>query len=210
MLTLFHAPRSRSTRIIQLLHELDALDQVDVRIVDLPRQDGSGARDPANPHPEGKVPLLVHDGVEIWESNAIILYLTDLFGTRPFAPQPGDPDRGRYLSWLAWYGNVIEPVLVTEVAGLSHPILTATFRGRAELEARLIAALTDAPFLMGDHYSAADLLQVSPWTWFSDAAPKAQVVQDWIARCSARPSGAAASAFDEAATATPHRMASAV
>ncbi|MCY0152754.1 glutathione S-transferase [Hoeflea alexandrii] len=82
MLTLYHSPQTRSSRIIRLLIELGVLDQVDVRIVTVTRQDGSGGADPSNPHPEGKVPLLVHDGVELWESNAIIVYLTDLFAEK--------------------------------------------------------------------------------------------------------------------------------
>lgn len=118
MLRLYHSPRSRSSRIIRLLIELDVLDQVDIRIVGIHRNDGSGAADPANPHPEGKVPLLVHDGAEIWESNAIILYLTDMFAESGLGRSVGTADRGQYLSWLAWYGNVVEPVIVFDAAGL--------------------------------------------------------------------------------------------
>jgi glutathione S-transferase len=51
MLTLYHAPQSRSSRIVRLLIELDVLDQVDIRIVTVARQDGSGGADPSNPHP---------------------------------------------------------------------------------------------------------------------------------------------------------------
>ncbi|WP_163473498.1 glutathione S-transferase N-terminal domain-containing protein, partial [Klebsiella michiganensis] len=79
MLTLFHSPNSRSTRIVALLKELDALDRVRIEIVTIPRRDGSGGRDPRNPHPDGKVPLLVEDGVQIWESSAIVQHLADLF-----------------------------------------------------------------------------------------------------------------------------------
>lgn len=91
MLTLFHAPRSRSTRIVTLLRELDAIDKVAIKIVDITRGDGSGRKDPKNPHPEGKVPLLDHDGVVIWESIAIIQYLSDLFPEKKMAPVDGDP-----------------------------------------------------------------------------------------------------------------------
>ena len=201
MLTLYHSPFSRSSRVIRLLHELNAMDEVDIEIVAIRRQDGSGGHDPRNPHPEGKVPLLVQDGVEIWETSAIILTLTDHFAASGIAPQIGDPLRGRYLSWLAWYGNVLEPVMVHEVAGLSHPVIHTTFRGRAEMEARLVSALEAAPYLLGDSFSAADLLVVSPWNWFADAAPQAPVVQDWIARCTARPSFAQMQAFDAERTA---------
>lgn len=196
MLTLYHSPRSRSSRIIQLLEELGARDKAAVEVVDISHNDGSGTRDPRNPHPEGKVPLLVHDGVEIWESNAIILYLTDLFPDAGLGPLPGHPLRGRYLSWLAWYGNVVGPVFVLGAAELSHPILDLTFRGVPELTARLSAALKAAPFLMGETFTAADLLLVSPYTWFRDCIPDDPTFRDWIERCEARLSLRRSAEFD--------------
>jgi glutathione S-transferase len=51
MLTLYHAGPSRSSRILTLLAELGVADQVTVRHVTIPRRDGSGTRDPSNPHP---------------------------------------------------------------------------------------------------------------------------------------------------------------
>lgn len=44
MLTLFHAPHSRSSRIVWLIEELGA--EVDIRYVDIQRADGSGAETP--------------------------------------------------------------------------------------------------------------------------------------------------------------------
>ncbi|WP_341213065.1 glutathione S-transferase family protein [uncultured Limimaricola sp.] len=199
MLTLYHAPHSRSSRIIRLIDELGIAQEIDIRIVPLLRNDGSvspGADN--NPHPEGKVPLLVHDGVEIWESNAIILYLTDLFPKAGMGPGAGEPLRGRYLSWLAWYGNVVEPVLVFGAAELSHPFLDRTFRGRAELAARLAATLEQTPFLMGEAFTAADLLLVSPFTWFPEATLDHPAIRSWIDRCETRPSAARMAAFDAA------------
>ena len=196
MLTLYHSPRSRSSRIVRLIDELDIWSQIDIRIVEVTRQDGTGGHDPANPHPEGKVPLLVHDGVEIWESNAIILYLTDLFPSAGAGPVAGDPLRGRYLSWLAWYGNVVEPVIVCGAADLSHPILDATFRGVPDMTRRLADALEHAPFLMGDTFTAADLLLVSPFTWFSHEAAEHPAIKAWIERCEARPSAQRVAEFD--------------
>ena len=112
-----------------------AQDHVDVRTVTIPRMDGSGARDPANPHPEGKVPYLVDDGHGMSERGAIILYLTDMFPKAGLGPLAGDPQRGGYLSWLSWYHGVMEPVLVFAYAQLDHPILDVTFRGVPEMVA---------------------------------------------------------------------------
>lgn len=199
MFTLYHAPNSRSSRIVRLIMELGVLDQIDIRIVDIARNDGSGGADPKNPHPEGKVPLLVHDGVEIRESNAIMLYLTDLIPASGLGRSVGEPDRGSYLGWLAWYGNVLEPVLVLQAAELSHPILDITFRGVPEALARLTAQLEKTPFLLGDSFSAADMLMVSAFTWSPEMAPDNPVLREWIARCQARPSAQATVDFDQAA-----------
>lgn len=196
MLTLYHAPNSRSSRIVTLLMALDALDRVDIRLTDIPRQDGSGARDPNNPHPEGKVPLLVtEEGEMIRESNAILLYLTDRFPS-DLAPEVGAPGRGAYLSWLFWYGNVLEPVYMHRLAGLSHPVLSASFRGMPEAVAYLAAGLDGRAFLLGDRYSVADLLIASPFLWFPEATPDVPAIRDWVARCAAQPCIARSMEFD--------------
>ncbi len=187
MLTLYHSPRTRSTRIVALLEELGARDRVRIETVDITRQDGTGGQDPNNPHPEGKVPLLVHDGVEIWESTAIALYLTELFPEAGLGRAIGAPDRGRLLSWLAWYGDVLEPVVVGLYAGLDHPAMHATFRGMPEASARLAQALKDHPYLMGEDYTVADLIISSTFMFAPQFMPEDANVRDWVARCAGRP-----------------------
>ncbi len=199
MLTLYHAPRTRSTRVVALLHALGRLDAVDIRIVTVARADGSGGRDAGNPHPEGKVPLLVHDGVEIWETPAILMYLCELFPDAELAIPPGHPDRGRFLSWMVWYGSIVEPVVVHRFAGLEHPVLAATFRGMPEVTDRLARALEAGPWLMGERYTAADLLLASPFQWLPDLTPDVPAIRDWVARCGARDFQPALDAFESAA-----------
>ena len=119
MLTLFHGPKSRSSRIVTLIDEMGIADRVAIRPMNIVRMDGSGGRDPANPHPEGKVPaLLTEDGSVITETAAIMLYLTQAFPDSGMAPAPGTPGYGAFLTWMVWYGSVMEPVLVVEGAGL--------------------------------------------------------------------------------------------
>ena len=107
MLTFYHSPQSRSSAIATLIAEMDIAHRIDMRIVSIPRQDGNGLRDPSNPHPEGKVPALVHDGRVITERAAVILYLTTLFPGTGMAPPVGTPEWGRFVTWLTWYQGVM-------------------------------------------------------------------------------------------------------
>ncbi|RWR27304.1 glutathione S-transferase family protein [Sinirhodobacter populi] len=187
MLTFYHAPNSRSTSVKQLILELGIADQIKTVEVTIPRQDGSGARDPANPHPEGKVPYLTDGEDTIRERAAIILYLTDRFPQSGLGRAIGDPERGRYLSWLAWYQGVFEPVVILNWAGMKHPVVEASLRDYDTALARLDEVLLRQPYLLGQDYSAADLLCAAPFAWFGDALPSTLAVRSWVARCVDRP-----------------------
>jgi glutathione S-transferase len=195
MITLHHAPQSRSSRIIWLLEELGAPYQL--VITDIPRMDGSGASDPKNPHPDKKVPALVDDGVLVTESSAIVLYLTDAFPAAKLGPRVGDRLRGAYLSWLFYYAGVAEPVVTIGFAGLSdHPHLARSFRGSEEVGARVLTALGAGPYLLGEHFSGADLLFASMAQWARHTLPADSSVDAWLARVNARPALARAMARD--------------
>lgn len=195
MLTLFHAPQSRSSRIIWLLEELGA--DYSLTITDIPRMDGSGAADPANPHPDKKVPALVDDGVLITESSAIVQYLTDKFPAAGIGPQPGDKLRGPYLTWLAYYAGVIEPLVVLGFAGLAdNTAVQRSFRDRGAMDRRILGALERGPFLLGEPFSGADILIASLGHFDRSMLPAGPLVDAYLARCNARPALARAQAKD--------------
>lgn len=195
MLTLHHAPQSRSSRIIWLLEELDA--DYTIKITNIPRMDGSGASDPGNPHPDKKVPALVDDGVLITESIAIVQYLTDKFPAAGLGPAVGDPQRGSYLSWLAYYAGVIEPVINFAFAGLAdNPDLQRTFRDRAAMDQRILGVLDKQPYTLGDRFSGADVLIASIGQWSRAMLPAGSVIDGYLERCNARPALARALAKD--------------
>lgn len=187
MLTFYHAPQSRSSAIAVLIEEMDIAHRIDMRLVSIGRMDGSGTRDPSNPHPEGKAPVLVDDGHVITERGAIMLYLTTLFPECGLAPAAGTPEWGSYVTWLTWYQGVMEPILIQNVAGLKHPALDLTFRGMPEVTARIAKALELGPWLLGETFSAADILVHSPFAFFEGSTPDVPVIQDWVERCKARP-----------------------
>lgn len=195
MITLHHAPRSRSSRIVWLLEELGAPYQL--KLTNIPRMDGSGASDPDNPHPDKKVPALVHDGVLITESAAIILYLTELFPDAGLAPKLGDRLRGPYLTWLAYYAGVIEPTITAEFAGLgANPALQRTFTTRAAVDKRILGALQAGPYVLGENFSGADILIASMGQWSRNMLPADAIADEYLARCNARPALARAMAKD--------------
>ena len=182
MLTFYHSPQSRSTSIAVLIEEMGIADQIDIRAVTIPRQDGSGARDANNPHPEGKVPYLTDGDDVVRERAAIIIYLTDRFGSQLGRPV-GDPQRGTYLSWLIWYQGVLEPTAILRWAAIDHPALTASLRDYDTAIQRLDETLTKQPYLLGQDYSAADLFCSSPFAWFGDQMPSTPAIAEWVARC---------------------------
>lgn len=195
MLTLFHAPKSRSSRIIWLLEELGA--PYELRTVNITRGDGSGAHDESNPHPEKKVPALVHDGALLTESAAIVLYLTDLFPDAGIGPTIGDPKRGPYLTWLAYYQGVMEPILVSEWTGVADNAgLQRNYGTKDTMHARVLAALGKGPYMLGETFSGADILVGSLGQWFRSALPSGDPVDSYLARIAERPALARAMAKD--------------
>lgn len=184
MPVLYHAPESRSDTIATLVRMLNA--DIDIREVSIPRQDGSGQPDPANPHPEKKVPYLV-DGTEtLRERGAIIVYLTDAYPDAKLGPLPGEPGRGAYLSWLFYYQGVMEPLILLHWAQLSHPAITSSLRDIETMTTRLAEALEPGPYLLGERFTAADMLCSSPFHWFPDLLPKVPTIRDWVSRCADR------------------------
>jgi glutathione S-transferase len=194
MLTLYHAPRSRSSRFIWLLEEIGA--PYEVVKVDIKRGDGSGAPDPRNPNPDKKVPTLVHDGVLVMESAAICAYLTDAFPEAGVGPRIGDRDRGPYLTWLAYYAGVLEPVLVARATGQEKDPAHQT--AYEAMSRRLETALSPGPFLLGERFSAADVLVASAFQWARQLMPAGAAFDAYLARIAERPALKRALAKDDA------------
>ena len=187
MLTLFHAPKTRSSTILWLLEELGV--PYETRIVEFRRADGGGARDPANPHPHGKVPCLVHDGQRIFEIAAIALYLTDLFADRKLGPRVGDPKRGEYLSWLAYRPGVLEPALMMRRLNVKHVQGTMGWAEAGEVEEVLNTTLSSRKYLLGDEFCAADISVGGTINFMMmfKLMSETPVLKDYAARITSRP-----------------------
>ena len=196
MIALYHHPKTRSSRFIFLLEELEApytIQQVSVRSAD-----GTGSVDPANPHPHGKVPAIADDGVVVWESPAIALYLTDKFAKNGIGPLVGDARRGPYLSWLAYYGGVLEPAFISKFQNTPVPRGTAGWVPVEEAMEFVIGTLSASPYLLGEKFSAADVLYATTFGMFgaSPMMPKSPAIESYVKRCLERPAYGRAQAKD--------------
>lgn len=194
MITLYHRPKSRSTRFIFLVEELEA--PYELKLVTIRSRDGTGALDPANPHPHGKVPAISDDGIVVFESPAIALYLTDKFPKNRLGPLVGDRDRGPYLSWLAYYTGVLEPAFMSKFMNQEVPRGTAGWVPVDEAMESVTKALSRGPFMLGERFSAADVLYGTTFAMFgqSPLLPKSTVIEEYAKRVVSRPAFARAQA----------------
>ena len=197
MITLFHRPQSRSTRFIFLLEELGAPYRI--HVVTTRNRDGSGAVDPANPHPHGKVPAISDDGTVVFESPAIALYLTDKYPQAALGPLPGEPGRGAYLSWLSYYTGVLEPAFMSKFMNTEVPRGTAGWVAVEEAMTAVIRQLSAGPYLLGERFTAADVLYGTTFAMFgqSPMLSPSPVIDDYVKQVISRPAHARAQARDK-------------
>jgi glutathione S-transferase len=195
MVTLYHRPKTRSSRFIFLLEELAA--PYHIQIVTTRTRDG-GQIDPANPHPHGKVPAISDEGAVVFESPAIALYLTDKFPNNALGPLPGDPLRGPYLSWLAYYGGEFEPSVMSKFMKTEVPRGMAGWVAMEEMMPVIIERLTRMPYFLGDRFSAVDVLFGTTFALFaqSEMMPKSPALDAYVKRIVTRPAFARATARD--------------
>ena len=201
-LTFYHAPNTRSTGVRILLDELGA----DYKLAALDAKGGEH-RMPAYlaVNPMGKVPAIVHGGALVTEQGAIFLYLADCFPAAGLAPPIGDPLRGPFLRWLAFYGSAFEPALVDRAMQRDPGGVAMSPYGSFDaMMGTLITQLARGPFLLGERFSAADVLWGTAlgWTTRFKLVPEHPVIADYVARVGGRPSVARVRALDDALAAT--------
>lgn len=197
-LTFFHAPNSRSGATRILLEELGA--PYDLHVLNLKKNE---QRAPAYlaVNPMGKVPAIVHDGALVTEQPAIFIYLADLFPEAGLAPAPGDPLRGPYLRWLAFYGSSFEPA-INDAAMKREPAppMMCPYGDFDTMLATLTRQLRAGPYLLGERFSAADVLWGTALGWMTmfKLVPELPEVMAYIDRVSSRPAARRAAEADAA------------
>ncbi len=187
MLTLYHASPSRSSTILWLLEEIGApyhLELVDIR------DNRQRKTDFIKINPLGKVPTVVHDGCVITEQGAIAAYLADAFPAAGLAPAIGDTNRGAYLRWLFFYGSSFEPAIIDKAMKRDVGAVAMSPYGSFDMVIETLAsAVAKNTYLLGDRFSAADVVMGSglAWTMGFGIVPKRPEFEAYVARLDARP-----------------------
>jgi glutathione S-transferase len=198
MITLYHAPRSRSSRIIWLLEELG--EPYKIELTSIVRGDGTGAAAPdsyARIHPLKKVPAIEHDGGIVYESAGIALYLTDAFPKAGIGPKVGDKKRADYVRWLFFYPSILEPVAAARFRGWDKDGKDTGFGKFETAEETIAGALEAGPYILGEKFSAADVLYGSVCQFFKgNLFPARKCYDDYLERLTARPAYVRALAKD--------------
>jgi glutathione S-transferase len=194
--TLFHAPRTRSFGVLLLLEELGA--PYELRVLDMKAGEHRGAAYLAI-NPMGKVPAIRDGAAVITEQVAIFIYLADLFPEAALAPPIGDALRGPYLRWLAFYGSSFEPAIIDySLKREGGPSTMSPYGSYDTVIAVLGAQLERGPYLLGERFTAADVLWGTALTWTTKfkLVPETPLFTAYMARVNARPAVARARARD--------------
>lgn len=192
----FHAPQSRSRGTLALFEEL-GVDYA-LHLLDL-KAGTQRSPDYLALNPLGKVPAIRHAGAVVTEQAAVMMYLADLYPERGLAPAIGDPLRGPYLRWMVFYGSCFEPALIDrslQREPAAH--MTSPYGNWQEVLDALLAQLTPGPWLLGERFTAADVLwgMALRWTTMFKLVPELPPIRAYVERVFARPAMQRAEAKD--------------
>jgi len=192
MIKLYGVPRSRALRSLWMLEELG----VPYENVKINTTGDSRTPEFLRINPNGHVPVLQEDGLTLWESLAINLYLARKYD-KGLWPKTVE-DEGRVFQWSLWAMTELEEPIIT---ALRHRVLypedqrdpkqaeAAAQRFTAPLKV-LDGALAGKSYLLGETFTVADL-NVAGVMMLAGAAKldtsSAPNVQAWLSRCTSRP-----------------------
>lgn len=204
MLKLFAYPQTRATRVVWMLEEIGT--DYDYVVVDL--RQGEGRKPPySDLNPAGKVPTIVDDELVLSESAAICSYLGEKYPASQLLPEAATPQRATYYQWCFFVLSELEQPLWTiakhrfalpEKWRVTAVIDTAVWEF-AKAAKVLHQHMNGREFVVGDRFSAADILVAHTLMWAKayELNLDHDSLQQYLARMKARPALAQARAREQ-------------
>ena len=160
MIKLFHAPGSRSVRIIWLLEELGMNYELEV----LKRGEINQAFVEASPF--SKLPTITDGEVVMSESVAIVQYILQKYGEGRLEPDHDSHEYAEYLQWLNFGESVlIDPIVSILINKVFRPeehrheySIQSAEQSFAKTVKTLNSIMEGRTYIMGDDFTAADIV----------------------------------------------------
>ena len=193
---IYHVKGTRSIRVIWLCAELD----IPLQIETIERFDADFKASPAwrAISPTGKVPVLEDDGLNIYESGAIVQYVLEKYGPGGLTVAPGTEESAMYHQW-SWFA---EATFARPLGDIAHhtrikppaeriPAVVEDAKKRALLCLDAVNNhMKNNDYLVADRFTAADIMM----GYTLVLAKSAEVLQDahphadkYLQRLSERP-----------------------
>jgi glutathione S-transferase len=187
MMKLYWSPRSRSFSALWLMEETG---QPYERVLTDITTGAQKTPEYLAINPMGKVPALKDGEAVLGEAAAICAYVAERYPEAKLAPPLGDPKRAKYLQWLFFSPSCIEPALIQIFTKIDVPPSTAAWGSATQVFDTLDVALEKGPWILGDGFSAADIMIGSGLNFavrLFKMVPPRPSYDAYIARCMARP-----------------------
>jgi glutathione S-transferase len=155
MMKLYWSPRSRSFSALWLMEETG---QPYERVLTDITTGAQKTPEFLAINPMGKVPAVKDGEAVLGEAAAICAYVAERTPEAKLAPPLGDPRRAKYLQWLFFSPSCIEPALIQIFTKIEVPPSTAAWGSAAQVFDTLDAALEKGPWILGEAFSAADIM----------------------------------------------------
>jgi glutathione S-transferase len=185
-ITLYFAPRTRAVTGLWLLEELG----VPYRLESFDLASGRHKQpDYLALNPMGKVPLVVDHGTPVAEIGAIAIFLGDRYPQSGLAPAIDDPQRADYLRWILFASAVMEPAYAERFLKIEPRPSNYAWGSFDQMLAVVTDAVEGGQWLLGDRFSAADVLVASTLRFgiTFGILPKEGPLADYVGRVTARP-----------------------
>jgi glutathione S-transferase len=159
----YHAVPSRGMIVHWMLEEVG--EPYDLRVLDLDADEHKTPEYLAI-NPMGKVPALRHGDQVVTETAAICAYLAEAFPSAGLNVPVGSALRGEYLRWMFFAPVTAESAILWATLGdLTSAVDYEPFARIDAVTATLRSAVRGRRFIVGDHFSAADVMLGSTLMW---------------------------------------------